>query len=355
MIQLISNKSCEDNGLSIVTRGKSKGGLYSHSTKKQNDGSVIMRRTNMKSGSAREIYMNQMQADVHIHQQVAKSLVEHPCPTLRPYTSMVGLAPQVKHLKERDILVRFAVPGMFEYPAPDVSLSLNGLETFDFYNVDKGGTVKPAILTIYPRGSGYFATLKSKTGYLGLPMTQWMSLVPLWEKTTKVTEIAVIIDSEGLPYNRHCTQDSNRSVITPLGITTGFYNGNAESYDSHSERQFLLSLSAFESALEPVAHSEGHFGFAYCPQLFQFITVDPRQSLLMEILGFDSSNDSWLLGFSDERKPLFTVPYNYSDFYSKGYQLAVVTTVTNGVVGELISYQFHSSCTEDYDSTTAQL
>lgn len=355
MIHLISNNASEDNGLSIVTRGATKGGLYSHRTKKLTDGSVIMCRTNMNSGSVKEIHMSQMQADVYIHQQVTASLEQHPCSTLRPYTSMIGLPPQLKHLKERDILIRFAVPGQFEYPPLDTSLSLKDNVGFDFYHVDKVSTVKPAILTIYPRHSGYFATLKSKGGYLGLPMTQWMALVPLWEKTTEITEIAVLIDSEGLAYNRHCTADSNRSIITPVGVLSGFFNGNVELFDHSSERTALCGLAIFEGAREPASYDEGCFGLAYCPKSFQLAVIDPRQSILMEILDFDSDSNSWLLGFSDERKVIFSVPYNYSDFYSKGYQLAVVTTVSNGQVGDLISCQFHASCTEDDDSTTGQL
>lgn len=354
MIQLISNQTSENGGLSIVTRGKAKDVFYSNWTRKINAQSLVMCRENMKTGNIKEVRLNQKQADVHIHQQVARSLKIQPCPTMRPYTSMVGLPAKFKHLKEKDILIRFAVPGVFDVPDVEATECLKGIEAREFYPFENNGTVKFAILTVYPKDSGYFATLKSNAGYLGLPMTHWMSLVPLWEKTTVKTEIAVLIDSEGLPYNRFCTQDSNRSIITPLGIISGFYTGNSESYDHLSERSALLELTVFESACTPSPYMDGTFGYEYCPQMFKITSVDPRRSLLMEILEFDSSTNEWLIGFSDTRVPLFSIPYIYSDFYSKGYQVAVVTTVCSGNVDQLLSSQFHSSSLED-DSTSLQL
>lgn len=358
MFNLNSNiDNAKPVGFRLVTQAKKKNVFLYHTTARLPNKNLRVSTERTDTNSVKEFELNQAQADVYIHQMVAECLANHPDDVFIPYMSLLGLPSELRHIRERDILVRFRVPEVsMSWIDDKVDVVHSPVEITDeeeFYPTDGRSNFKLGVLTIYPNDSGLFATMKTEKGYEGLPMSHWMSLIPFWRETTVKTEIAVLIDSEAQALLGGIGENSNKRGYTPLGVISGFFNGNVEQYSQAITKARLLSAALFEDARAAAKPSDiDAYGIGFSMYHHSVKRLDCRRAVVMEILDFDSASESWRLGFSDEREPVTSIPYNYSDFLAKGYLVAVVALVNNGVFGKILSYEFHSSSFEEECSVT---
>ncbi|MFA0340823.1 hypothetical protein AB4552_01730 [Vibrio sp. 10N.222.54.C3] len=340
----------------IITQGK-KNVFLTHSVVSGRSKKLIYKTKRSDTGSVKEVECTQEQADVYIHQQVVKSLRTHPDDINLPHMSMLCLPKEYKAVRERDVLVRFRVPEASMSWIDNDILSVDSTTCFNsdssFFPTSGTSNFTLAVLTIYPVDSGYFATLKTEQGYTGLPMSHWMSLVPIWRKTVVKTEIAILIDSEAQSDLPGLAKMANKRGYTFLGAISGFFNKVEGSFEA-----LLSQLSAcklFADARVPAEPTmDDEFGFAFSMATNSVYRFDARRSILLTIIDFDSSTNTWVLGFTDTGERLTQIPYSYDDFFTMGYQIAVVASFREQELVKVFSYQFHSSCLDE-ESSSSQL
>ena len=340
---------------SIITQGKQKNVFLTHSVVNLSSNKLIYKTKRSDTGSVKEVQCTQEQADVYIHQQVVKSLQAHTDDINLPHMSLLELPKEYRTVRERDVLVCFRVPeASMSWIDSDIHFA-DTTDTFGsdcrFYPTRGTENFTLAVLTIYPEDSGYFATLKTEHGYTGLPMSHWMSLVPIWRKTKVKTEIAVLIDSEAQSTLPGLGKMANKRGYTCLGVISGFFDradGAGDAYFKElSTRQLFVDARL---PAEPTVDCE--YGFAFSMSHHALYRFDARRSILLTIIDFDSSSNSWVLGFTDTGERVTQIPYSYDDFFSKGYQIALVATVREQKLMKVFSYQFHSSCFDEESSST---
>lgn len=252
----------------LITQNKKKIFL-SHSCARLPSEKVLISTSRSDSKTVKEVELSPSQADVFINQKIASSLNDNPDDITLPYMSMVSTQPDNKHVRERDVLVRLRVPetsmSWIEDKVSTVSSGVILDKETTFYPTNGNKNFYLAVLTLYPPESGFFATLKTEQGYTGLPMSHWMSVVPMWRRTKVKTEIAILIDNDAQARMPGIGKMSNKRGYTPLGVISGFFDGNMETCNQISVREELLSMSLFSDARCSSCPTEkSHFGFAFC-------------------------------------------------------------------------------------------
>lgn len=274
-------------GSLIMVKGKNtKIKVWAYHSSLLENGNVNISVQNTSSVSYKETEMSKGQAAVYLHRRFSEALSSQGKIKYYPFFSRDENLKKAG-LTEKDIMLSFGVPETslsftdtkivkvpHLIPTNQKFFRTNGLSYYHF-----------AILTIYPPDSGYFATLKLKNGYIGLCLEHWLSLIPIWQETRIKTEIAIIVDFTCTGRMGRINDQYNYCGYTPLGVMSGFFNGNPEKFDADLMQKRLLKLSLFSDAQELVERDDNDvFGYAFDLATCSVIELDCRFNLGVDLL-----------------------------------------------------------------------